>query len=108
MVQMYANSTEYLANALTITRGTAADITSVGVYHNINPLITPTVAQFTTVVLVQPGNPLAEGTNIDVLSLIGSKVGAHLALTAGDYQRWVLIRTANEDVIRKVDVITVT
>lgn len=108
MVALFNTATEYLANAITISRGAVTDITAVGVYHNINPAIVPTVAQFTTVLLVKPGDPLADGTNIDVLSLIGSKVGAHLALTAGDWQRWVLVQTASENVIRKVDVVTVT
>ena len=108
MVAVFANGTEYLANAITISRGTAASITGVGVYHNINPTTVPTVAQFTMVALVKPGDALADGNNTDVLSLVGPKAGAHLALTTGDWQRWVLVQTAAEDIIRKVDVVTVT
>lgn len=108
MVAVFATGTEYLANAITLTRGTSTAITAVGVYHNINPAIVPTVAQFTMVQLVKPGDALADGTNTDVLSLVGPKLGAHLALTPGDWQRWVLVQTAAEDVIRKVDVVTVS
>ena len=104
---IYRTATEYAANAITITRGTVSDITSVGVYHSTDPNAVPTVAQFTTVALVTAGNPLADGTTTDVLSLIGTKAGAHLSLTAGDYQRFVLIRTATEDIIRKTDTLTV-
>lgn len=104
---LYRTATEYIANAITITRGTVADITAVGVYHNIDPTIVPAVADFKAVQLVKPGEALAEGDNVDVLSLVGPKVGAHLSLLAGDYQRWVLVQTANEDKIRKVDVVTV-
>jgi hypothetical protein len=77
------------------------------VYHTTDAAVKPTVAQFTMVTLVKPGDALADGTNLDVLSLIGPKTGAQLALTPGDYQRWVLVQTASEDVIRKVDTITV-
>lgn len=108
MVAVFANGTEYLANAITLVRGTTASITGVGVYHNINPVTVPSVAQFTMVTLVKPGDALADGNNTDVLSLIGPKVGAHLSLTPGDWQRWVLVQTSAEDIIRKVDVVSVT
>lgn len=108
MVAVFANGTEYLANAITFTRGTSAAITAVGVYHNVNPATVPTVAAFTLVSLVKPGDALADGLNTDVLSLIGPKVGAHLLLAAGTYQRWVLVQTSTEDIIRKVDTVDVT
>ena len=56
--------------------------------------------------LVEPGDDLADGTNLDVLSLIGPR-GGDEQLAPGDHQRWVLISTATEDKIRRVDVITV-
>lgn len=107
--ELYSTATEYLANELTITRGDVGDITGVGVYHDENPNAVPEVGDFTTVYLVADPltDPLAEDGKIDVLSLIGPKGGAHLALTPGDYQRWVLVQTASEDIIRKVDVVTV-
>ncbi len=107
-VEQYTMATEYTANELTITRGSSADIVYVGVYHNTNPSIKPALGDFTEVTLVEAPDPLAEGDKIDVLSLIGPKVGADLNLSvAGDYQRWVRISTITEDVIRKVDVITI-
>ncbi|TDE40488.1 hypothetical protein E1295_31815 [Nonomuraea mesophila] len=110
MATIYATATEYLANALTITRGSVDNITGVGVYHDINPDTVPTVEDFTMVTLVdgtaEPPDPLAETGVIDVLSLIGPRAG-DVVLTPGDYQRWVLITTATEDIIRKVDVLEV-
>jgi hypothetical protein len=107
-VEKYVNGTEWFANEITLTRGAITDITAVGVYHNINPNVEPTVADFILVTLVPGTGPLAEDGKYDVMSLIGPKVGADLDLAApGDYQRWVLIQTAQEDIIRKVDVITI-
>lgn len=105
-VTIPSTGTEYAANAITITRGTVAAITGVGVFHTTNAATVPTVEQFTTVDLVQPGDPLADGQNIDVLSLIGPDAG-DVVLTAGVHQRWVLIQTATENIIRKVDTVTV-
>jgi hypothetical protein len=107
MVELYSTATEFLANAITLTRGAAAGITAVGVYHSIDPNEVPEVDDFTEVLLVEPGDPLADGSNLDVLSRVGPKVGADLVLAPGTYQRWVLVSTASEDVIRKVDVIEI-
>lgn len=110
MAQIYNTGTEYVANQITISRGNVADITSVGVHHAADPNTVPAVEDFTTVTLVdgtaQDPDPLAEAGKIDILSLIGPKNG-DLTLSAGDYQRFVLIQTATEDIIRKVDTITV-
>lgn len=108
-MELYAGATEYIANALTFTRGTVADITNVYVFHSLDPNASPVVADFTEVVLVSDPttDPLASGGNIDVLSLIGPGVGAHDTLAAGDYQRFVAVKTANEFIIRKTDTITV-
>lgn len=107
----YAAGTEYAANQITLLRGSAADIVSVGVYHDTDPSVRPEVADFTAVTLVdgteEPLPALAEDGKIDVLSLIGARVSADVTLTPGDYQRWVLISTADEDIIRPVDTITV-
>jgi hypothetical protein len=107
MVQLYSTATEYLANALTFSRGSAADVIEVGVYHSLNPLYVPSEADFVQVTLVEPGDPLAQGNVIDVLSLVGPGPGADLALAPGDWQRWVLVKTNTEVIIRKVDVVTV-
>lgn len=108
MADLYTTATEYLANALTFTRGTVDDIASVGVYHTVDVDEVPDELDFHACLLVEPGDALAEGSNIDVLSLIGPGVGAHDTLTAGVYQRWVLIKTSTETIIRKVDTVTVT
>lgn len=105
MVELYSTGTEFLANSITLTRGTAADIVSVGVYHSLNPNEVPDEADFTTVTLVEPGDPLADGNNVDVLSLIGPD--GDLALAAGDWQRFVMVKTATETIIRKTDVVTI-
>jgi hypothetical protein len=110
-VSIYNTATEYVANAITITRGSISDILTVGVYHNVNPATIPDVTDFVIVTLVNgntiPLPALAETGFIDILSLIGSKAGADLPLTPGDYQRWCLIQTTAEDIIRKVDTITI-
>lgn len=98
--------TEYVANELTFSRGSVADVTSVGVFHTNDPSVIPLVNQFTTVMLVKPGDAQAEGTKIDVLSLIGPRAG-HVTLAAGTYQRWVLVKTATEDIMRRPDTIEV-
>jgi len=49
---LFATATEYVANAITLTRGKVTDIKSVGIYANTNPNQIPTPAQFTTVLLV--------------------------------------------------------
>ncbi|SET43687.1 hypothetical protein [Nonomuraea wenchangensis] len=110
MAEIFHTATEYVANAITITRGSVADIVSVGVYHTTDPNSVPSVEDFTSVTLVDgtaaEPDPLAEAGVIDVLSLIGPRNG-EVELTAGDYQRFVLITTATEDIIRKVDVLTI-
>lgn len=102
---LYSTATEYVANAITMHRGSVADITSVGVYFSLDPITVPTVANFTTVQLVQPGDPLAQGTSTDVLTLVGPR--GDVTLAPGDYQVWVLITTLTEDIIRRVDVLEV-
>lgn len=110
-VTLYNTATEYVANAISITRGTVSDILSVGVYHNTNPATIPAVGDFTTVQLVDgteiPLPPLGEAGFIDILSLIGPGGSADVDLAPGDWQRWCLITTAAENVIRKVDTITI-
>ncbi len=50
---------------------------------------------------------LQEGTKIDILSLIGPTGGQVNLPVAGTYQRWVLITTAAERIIRRPDTIEV-
>lgn len=107
MTTLYKAGTEYVANEITFTRGTVADITAVKVYHTTNPSYLPVISDFTAVTLVPGTGALAEGTKIDVLSLIGPKAGQVVITVPGDYQRWVLVQTAAEDIIRRPDVITI-
>ncbi|MGI5493782.1 hypothetical protein [Microtetraspora malaysiensis] len=110
MADIFRTGTEYLANEITIKRGTITDITAVGVYHAANPNQIPAVEDFALVQLVdgvkKPPDPLAEAGKIDVLSLIGPRNG-DVTLTPGDYQRYVLVQTATEDIIRRIDVLTI-
>jgi hypothetical protein len=101
------SGTEYTANAITLKRGLVTDIITVGVYHTNNPNTVPVVTDFITVLLVKPGDALADGSNLDILSKIGPRSG-DVILAAGDWQRWCYVKTANEDILRKVDTITIT
>lgn len=116
-VSIYSTATEYIANAITLTRGHVSDIVSVGIYVNTAPNVIPTVAQFTTVTLVDgtAGGtlpPLAVAGEIDVLTKVGPgsapvAAGDLSTLTPGSYQVWILIKTASEAIIRKVDTLTI-
>lgn len=108
MVSLFKSGTEYVANEITMLRGATSDILSVGVYHTTNPLEIPDVVDFVTVQLVEEPDPLAEVGKIDILSLVGPRDGDVNLSVAGDYQRWILIVTATEDIIRRVDVIEVS
>jgi len=121
---LFANATEYIANAITLTRGKVSDIINVGIYVNTNPNQIPTVSQFTQVLLVDgtgtpPLPPLAVAGEIDVVTLVGSGSAASgpwpavppgnlTALAPGSYQVWILIVTAKEAIIRKVDTLVLT
>lgn len=114
---IYNTATEYIANTLTITRGHVSDITRVGIYVNTNPNQIPAVTDFTTVTLVDgtilPLPPLAVTGQVDVVTKVGPgsadvPAGDLSTLTPGSYQVWVLVVTASEAIIRKVDTLTVT
>ncbi|MEV4321004.1 hypothetical protein AB0J37_02095 [Microbispora rosea] len=110
MAEIYRTGTEFTANQVTLTRGSVADITAVGVFHSTDPSVIPEVEDFTTVQLVDgtapDPDPLAEAGKVDVLALVGPRNG-DVVLEPGDYQRWVLIQTATEDIIRRPDVLTI-
>jgi hypothetical protein len=106
-VTMAHTATQYLANSLTFLRGSAADVQRVGVYYGIDPNHVPSVTDFFTAQLVQPGDPLAEGNLTDVLARPGARPDADVALTPGDKQVWLLVVTTDEDIIVKVDTVTV-
>lgn len=110
-VTLYHTGTEYTSNALSLLRGATSDILDVGVYHSTNPAYVPQVTDFVIVTLAdgttKPPSPLAVAGELDVVALIGPKTGAQLTLAAGIYQRWVLVQTGAEDIIRAVDTVTV-
>jgi len=113
---LYSTATEYIANQITLARGQVSDILSVGIYVSTNPNTIPAVAQFTTVTLVDgtaaSPPPLAVIGEIDVLTKVGPggsgvSAGDLATLTTGSYQVWILIKTASENIIRKVDTLTI-
>jgi len=111
-ITLYHTGTEYTSNAITLLRGSVSDITSVGVYHNTNPNTIPLVSDFITVTLangtLNPPDALAIPGEIDVVALIGPKIGADVNLSSpGNYQRWVIVKTATQDLIRATDTVTI-
>ena len=110
-VTLYHGATEYIANAITLLRGAYTDITLVGIFTTTNPATIPNVADFTTVSLVNgvkvPPDPLSVPGEVDVLTLVGPRGGQLSALTAGTYQVYILVSTATEDIIRRVDTLTI-
>ena len=115
-VSLFSTATEYIANAITLARGSVSDITQVGIYVNTNPNVVPTVTQFTTVQLVDgtatPLPALAVAGEIDVLTKVGPgttgvTAGDLAALTAGSYQVWILVKTGSEAIIRKIDTLVI-
>lgn len=115
MTSLYRTATEYTANEVTLTRGTASDIVSVGVAMISDPGTVPAPETFTDAIFVDgignPGDPLADG-RLDIVAKIGPGGGAvspgHFpSLTPGDYQRWVKVVTADEIILRRPDVVTI-
>jgi hypothetical protein len=102
--------TEDTRNAITINVGTVDQIISVGLYHTLTPAgsgeAPPAPTDFTAAQLVKPGDPLADGNNLDILALIGPKAGT-IVLTPGDWQVWGYIETDRQDIIRPLDVLTI-
>lgn len=114
---LFSTATEYIANAITLSRGVVGDIVSVGIYVNTDPNTIPEASDFTTVTLVDgtgslPLPALAVAGEIDIVTKVGPGGGSVSAgdlstLTAGDYQVWTLIKTASEIIIRKIDALTI-
>ena len=110
-VTLYHTGTEYTSNAITFLRGTKADITAVGVYHNTDPTHIPLIADFIIVTFADgvkvPADALAIPGELDVVARIGPKAGADVNLAAGTYQRWVLVQTSTQDLIRAADTVII-
>ncbi len=111
-VTLYHSATEYIAVPITLGRGTVASISSVGMYLDPTLAAIPTVGSFTTVLLVDgttlPLPALGVSGEVDVLALVGPGAGSNFAaLTVTTYQIWILVTTANEQIIRKCDTLTI-
>lgn len=114
-VSLYHSATEYIFVPITIARGTVAGIVSVGLYINTSVVTIPIVSDFTTCTLIDgtatpPLDPLAVAGEIDISALVGPRsgvFGSGAGLTVGTYQVYCLIKTANEDVIRRLDTLTI-
>jgi hypothetical protein len=109
----YGTGTEWVFTKVTIDRGSVSDIETVGMLASADPNVRPAVADFTAATLVDgtavPAGPLAIPGRIDIAARIGARsdVASALQLTAGDYQMFTLITTADEDVIDVAGTITI-
>jgi hypothetical protein len=119
MVSLHKTATEYTANQVTFNRGSVSDIVAVGIFMTTDPALIPTFAQFVTATLVDGTGgsppPLAEAGKVDILAKIGPGGGGVSAgiydfsaiATQTDYQRWTMVRTADEIIIRRPDTVTI-
>jgi hypothetical protein len=101
---IWITATEYRRNSLTINSGTIADITAVGVALRSNPNDVPDptgtgLGEFTAVML-DPAGP-------DVVTLFGPRGGDVPLTSVGDFQVFILVRTDDEDIIRRPSILTV-
>lgn len=101
---IWITATEYRRNALTINSGTVGDISAVGFALRSAPDDVPDptgtgLGEFTAVTL--------DTTGPDVVTLIGPRGGDVVPVATGDYQVFILVRTADEDIIRRPSVLTV-
>lgn len=106
-VEIPRGGTEYVGDPVTIGRGTVADITAVKSFHSTDPTVKPLVAQFTdaAALVSSEADPLWAGT-VEIVTRIGPR--GEVALTPGDWQRWVCITTADEDIIVATGTVTIT
>lgn len=106
MAEIYRNGTEYTGNQLTLARGNLADITAVGVLHSTDPNVVPAVEDFVDVIVVDETSPLGLAGQLRIITKVGPKSGDEV-LAPGVYQRFLLVQTSDEDIIRKADTIEV-
>jgi hypothetical protein len=104
MSDIYITATEYRRNSLTIVEGTVGDITAVGIALRSDPNDVPDpsgagLGEFTAATL--------DPTGPDIVTLIGPRDGDIVAPAVGDFQVFILVRTAEEDIIRKPSTLTV-
>ena len=101
---IWITATEYRRNRITINHGVVGDITAVGIALRTNPNDVPDpsgsgLGEFTAATLDVSGP--------DIVTLIGPRGGDVVPSAPGDFQVFVLIRTLDEDIIRKPSVLTV-
>lgn len=106
-VTINRGATEYVGDPVTFTRGSASDIVSVASLHTQDPTLRPLVAQFVhaATLVSSQSHPLWAGT-VEVVTRIGPRAGA-VSLAPGDWQRWVLVSTADEDIIESTGTVTI-
>lgn len=106
-----STGTEDTRNAVTVKVGSIDSITQAGLYHTLTPAGAggppPAVSDFQILPLIKPGDPLADGTNVDILALIGPAPGADLVLQPGDWQVWGYLTDGRQVIIRPLDVLTI-
>jgi hypothetical protein len=101
---IWITATEYRRLGITINSGVVGDITGVGMALRSSPNDVPDpsgagMGEFTAVTLDVAGP--------DIVALIGPRAGDIIPSAVGDYQVFVLIRTADEDIIRRPSTLTV-
>lgn len=104
MSDIWITATEYRRNALTIVDGVVGDVVAVGIALRSNPDDVPDpsgtgLGEFTAVTL--------DPTGPDIVTLIGPRSGDIVPAAVGDYQVFILVRTADEDIIRRPSTLTV-
>ena len=105
MSDIWITATEYRRNALTLVPpAVVGDITAVGIALRSSPNDVPDpsgagLGEFTAVTL-DPAGP-------DIVTLIGPRGGDITPAAVGDYQVFILGRTADEDIIRRPSTLTV-
>ena len=105
MSDIFSTATEYRRLAVTVNAGSVQDITAVGIAltSSGNEIPDPSgqdLGDFTEVTLDTEASPP------DILVLIGPRSG-DLSPSAGTYQVWTIVQTADEDIIDAPDTLTV-
>jgi len=105
-ISQYHGETKYIGDPITMLRGTVADILTVKTLHTAAGQPSPAPADFTeTAILVaDASHPLWAGTP-EVVTHLGPR--GDVILTVGDWQRWVLLSTADEDEIDAPSTVTI-
>lgn len=105
MSDIWITATEFRRNSLTLVPpAVIGDVTAVGIALRQDPDDVPDpsgtgLGEFTAVTL-DPAGP-------DIVSLIGPRNGDIIPAAVGDYQVFILVRTAEEDIIRRPSTLTV-